>query len=185
MAADPSDPARLGTRLRHLWELLDGDVAAVHADLGLTGMRPRYAPVLIALDRLGPASIRTLAEATGVTHSAASQTVARMVTDGLVTLAPGVDARQRIVTSTDRARELLPVLRAEDAATARAARGLEAELAYPLSRLVDEALAALRRRSMRQRIADVAPDLVATHRADGGPAAGASGDRPQPPGDRN
>lgn len=165
----PSDPALLGTRLRHLLELLDGDVAALYADLGLTGFRPRYTPVLIALDRLGPASIRTLAEATGVTHSAASQTVARMVAGGLVTLAPGTDARQRVVTPTDRARHLLPVLHAEYAATATAARRFEAELAYPLSRLVDEALAALRQRSMRQRIADVAPDLVPADPADGGP----------------
>ena len=59
MADEPSDPALLGTRLRHLLELLDGDVAAVYADLGLTGFRPRFTPVLIALDRLGPASIRT------------------------------------------------------------------------------------------------------------------------------
>ncbi|MFJ6200104.1 MarR family winged helix-turn-helix transcriptional regulator [Micromonospora sp. NPDC092111] len=160
MADRAPGPELLGTRLRHLLELLDGDVAAVYADLGLPGFRPRYTPVLVALAGVGPTSIKTLAETTGVTHSAASQTVARMAKDGLVTLAPGADARQRIVHLTDRARELLPVLDAEYAATSAAARRFEAELPYPLSRLVDEALAALRRRSMRQRIADVAPDLV-------------------------
>ncbi|WP_422756296.1 MarR family winged helix-turn-helix transcriptional regulator [Micromonospora sp. WMMD708] len=174
MPDEVSDPALLGTRLRHLLDLLDGDVAAVYTDLGLPGLRPRYTPVLIALDRLGPASIRTLAGATGVTHSAASQTIARMAADGLVTLAPGADARQRIVTPTDRARDLLPVLHAEYAATTTAARRFEAELAYPLSRLVDEALAALRRRSMRQRIADVAPQLVR-------PTGPDQGDRPATP----
>ncbi|SCG53695.1 MarR family winged helix-turn-helix transcriptional regulator [Micromonospora halophytica] len=154
---DPtSGPALLGTRLRHLLELLDGDVAAVYADLGLPGFRPRYTPVVRALADAGPQSIRELAQATGVTHSAASQTVAQMTKDGLVTLTAGADARQRIVRLTTKAESLLPVLDAEWAATAAAARRFEAELSYPLSRLVDEALAALRRRSMRQRIADVA-----------------------------
>jgi hypothetical protein len=51
------------------------------------------------------------------------------------------------------------VLDAEWAATTAAATALEAELSFPLSRLVDEALDALRRRPMRQRIAAVAPDL--------------------------
>ncbi|MGB2571701.1 MarR family winged helix-turn-helix transcriptional regulator [Micromonospora citrea] len=155
---DPtSGPALLGTRLRHLLELLDGDVAAVYADLGLPGFRPRYTPVVRTLADGGPRSIRELAEAIGVTHSAASQTVAQMARDGLVTLAPGADARQRLVRLTARAESLLPVLDVEWAATTAAARRFEAELSYPLSRLVDEAVAALGRRSMRQRIADVAP----------------------------
>jgi hypothetical protein len=41
-------------------------------------------------------------------------------------------------------------------ATTAAATEFEAELSFPLSRLVDEALDALRRRPMRQRIADIA-----------------------------
>ncbi|NYF59174.1 MarR family winged helix-turn-helix transcriptional regulator [Micromonospora purpureochromogenes] len=156
----PPGPELLGTRLRHLLDLLDGEVAAVYADLGLPGFRPRFTPVIRALAAHGPASIRALAEATGVTHSAASQTVAQLAKAGLVTLSPGVDARQRIAHLTPRAESLLHVLNAESAATTAAARRFEAELSYPLSRLVDEALAALGRRSMRQRIADVAPDLV-------------------------
>ncbi|WP_446209644.1 MarR family winged helix-turn-helix transcriptional regulator [Micromonospora sp. IBSANI012] len=160
MPARPPGPELLGTRLRHLLDLLDGEVAAVYADLGLPGFRPRFTPVIRALAASGPASIRALAEATGVTHSAASQTVAQLAKAGLVTLSPGADARQRIAHLTPRAESLLPVLDAESAATTAAARRFEAELSYPLSRLVDEALAALGRRSMRQRIADVAPDLV-------------------------
>ncbi|MGC5021993.1 MarR family winged helix-turn-helix transcriptional regulator [Micromonospora sp. DT47] len=156
-------PELLGTRLRHLLELLDGDVAALYADLGLPGFRPRYTPVIRVLARTGPASIRDLAAATGVTHSAASQTVAQLTRDQLVTLAPGADARQRIVHLTERAESLLPVLDAEWSATTAAAARFEAELSYPLSRLVDEALDALRRRPMRQRIADVAPQLTAHH----------------------
>jgi len=156
-------PGLLGTRLRHLLELMDGDVAAVYADLGLAGFRPRFTPVIRALADAGPSAIRDLARAIGVTHSAASQTVAQMAREDLVMLTPGEDARQRIVTLTRRAEKLLPVLNAEWAATTAAAVEWEAELSFPLSRLVDEAVAALRRRPMRERITAAAPDLIADH----------------------
>jgi DNA-binding MarR family transcriptional regulator len=154
-----SGPELLGTRLRHLLELLDGDVASIYPALGLdAGFRPRFTPVVRTLAASGPASIRELAAALGVTHSAASQTVARMAAQGLVELAPGdADARQRIVRLTPAARDLLPALETEWTATVTAARALEAELPYPLSRLVDEALAALSRRPMRERIAAELP----------------------------
>ncbi|MEV3989564.1 helix-turn-helix domain-containing protein [Streptomyces sp. NPDC049837] len=148
----------LGTRLRHLLDLLDGDVAAVYADLGLAGFRPRYTPVVRLLAADGPRAIRDIAAATGVTHSAASQTVAQMVKDGLAVLAPDpADARRRVARLTPEAEALLPVLDAEWTATAAAAAALEAELPYPLGRLIDETLAALSRRPMRDRIADALP----------------------------
>ncbi|MER7108063.1 MarR family winged helix-turn-helix transcriptional regulator [Streptomyces sp. NPDC000229] len=149
----------LGTRLRHLLDLLDGDVAAVYADLGLAGFRPRYTPV-VRLLAAGPRAIRDIAEATGVTHSAASQTVAQLVEEELVVLAPDpADARRRVARLTPKAEALLPVLEAEWAATATAVAALEAELPYPLGRLVDETLAALSRRPMRDRVTDALPPL--------------------------
>ncbi|MFJ9212839.1 transcriptional regulator, MarR family [Streptomyces sp. L-9-10] len=148
-------PELLGTRLRHLLDRLEAGVEATYTDLGLDGFRPRYAPVARALAAApGPCSIRELARTTGVTHSAASQTVARMARDGLVALAPGDDVRQRMVRLTPEAEELLPALNVEWEATSAAAAEFEAELPYPLSRLIGEALEALDRRPMRQRIAD-------------------------------
>lgn len=149
----------LGTRLRHLLEVLDGDVAAAYPALGLGGgFRPRFTPVVRALAARadagrGPASIRDLADTLGVTHSAASQTVAQMVRQGLVVTEPGADARRRIVRLTAKAEALLPALEREWAATVTAVTAFEAELAYPLSRLVEEALAALERTPLRDRIA--------------------------------
>ncbi|MEV0563844.1 MarR family transcriptional regulator [Dactylosporangium sp. NPDC050588] len=145
----------LGSRLRHLLELLDGDVARVYADLGLPDIRPRFAPVVRTLARQGPSTIRDLAVAIGVTHSAASQTVAEMARQDLVRLEPGADARQRIVHLTDRAARLMPTIEAEMAATVAAAEAFDAELPYPLSRLVEEAIAALERRPMHERIGAV------------------------------
>ncbi len=142
----------MGARLRHLIELLDGDVAVIEEELGLTGFRPRYAPFLRTLATLGPSSIRDLAAAVEVTHSAASQTIAQMDRQGLVTLSPGTDGRQRIVDLTDRARELLPKLEQSWQAAEAAARDLDAELPYPLSEVVIAATEALRRKPQRERI---------------------------------
>ena len=122
--------------MRHLLELLDGDVARVYADLGVPDYRPRFSPVVRALVALGPLSIRDLASAVGVTHSAASQTAAQMARHGLLTLERGADARQRIARLTARARELLPLIEAEWAATDAAAAGLEAELPAALTEVL-------------------------------------------------
>ncbi|MEU2615428.1 MarR family transcriptional regulator [Micromonospora sp. NPDC007271] len=169
MTAVP-DREALGTLLRHVLELLDGDVAAVYAGLGLADYRPRYSPLVRALVADGPLPIRDLAARVGVTHSAASQTVAQMSRAGLVTLAPGVDARQRIVTLTDRARALLPVIEAEWAATTAAMRQLDAELPVPLAEQLYAVLAALARRPLRDRIADTG--LAPTDGPAGRPAGG-------------
>ncbi len=153
--------AGLGTRMRHLLELLDGDVARAYADLGVPDYRPRYSPVVRALVALGPLSIRDLASAVGVTHSAASQTAAQMARHGLLTLERGADARQRIARLTARAHELLPLIEAEWAATDAAAAELEAELPAALTEVLLSAERAVMSRPMRTRIADAARALLA------------------------
>jgi DNA-binding MarR family transcriptional regulator len=158
----------LGTLVRHVLELLDGDVARVYADLGVPDYRPRYSPVVRALVELGPLSIRDLAATVGVTHSAASQTAAQMARHGLLTLETGTDARQRIARLTDRARALLPLVEAEWAATSAAAAELEAELPAALTDVLSRTERAVLSRPMRTRIADAARAL-ATEPA---PAAG-------------
>ena len=142
----------LGTRLRHLLELLDADVTAVEEELGLTGFRPRYAPFLRTLATLGPSSIRDLARTVEVTHSAASQTIAQMGRQGLVSVSPGTDARQRIVDLTPKALALLPKLERAWQAAEAAGRELDAELPHPLSEVVIAATEALRHTPLRARI---------------------------------
>ncbi|MGN9908376.1 MarR family winged helix-turn-helix transcriptional regulator [Phytohabitans sp. LJ34] len=146
------DRDAVGTLMRHVLELLDGDVATVYRDAGLPDYRPRFSPPIRALVAAGPMSIRDLAAAVGVTHSAASQTVAQMTRAGLVTLSPGADARQRIVALTPLAKSLLPTIEAEWAATAAAMRELDAELPMPLADLLTAVLSALGRRSFRERV---------------------------------
>jgi DNA-binding MarR family transcriptional regulator len=146
----------LGTLLRHVLDEMDDDIAAVLADLGTPGYRPRFSAIVRALVALGPVPIGDLARAIAVTHSAASQTVAQMASRGLVELRSGEDARQRVVHLTDKARALLPKIEAEWAATASAAAEMDAELPFPLAELVPEIAAALARRPFRQRILESA-----------------------------
>jgi DNA-binding MarR family transcriptional regulator len=141
----------LGTLLRHLVELLDGAVEQAYLRAGLT-YRPRYTPVVRALVALGATSIRAISQHAGTTHSAASQTVAHMVKDGLVQSRPGEDARERIVQLTPKARRMLPALRRQWAIIDAAARGLERELSVPLSAVALEAIDALAREDFVHRI---------------------------------
>jgi DNA-binding MarR family transcriptional regulator len=142
----------LGTLLRQVLDQMDGDIATVLADLGLPDYKPRFSVYLRAVATLGPVPIRDLARATGVTHSAASQTVAELSRQGLVDLRPGTDGRQRIVHLTDQARAILPTIEAEWDATASAADELDAELPFPLRQLVPAVAAALDRRPFRDRM---------------------------------
>ncbi|MFF6948563.1 MarR family winged helix-turn-helix transcriptional regulator [Streptomyces iakyrus] len=148
------DPAAVGTLLRHVLELLDGDVAAVYEEQGMAEYRPRFSPVVRALVAQGPLSVRDLAETIGVTHSAASQTAAQMARAGLVTHTPDpLDARRRLVGLTAEARSLLPRIEAEWEATAAAMAELDAELSMPLGELLAEVAQAVGRRPFRERVA--------------------------------
>lgn len=140
--------------LRHVLELTESDVSAFLEDIGLEDYRPRFTPVVRAIVARGPLSIRDLAVEVGVTHSAASQTVAQMARRDLVSLEPGADARQRIVSLTEKTQRLMPTLEAEWAATTAAAERLEAELPYPLREVLAAAVEALERKSLRERIAE-------------------------------
>ena len=153
-----------GTQLRHLIELLDGAVGHAYEEAGLT-YRPRYTPVMRSLMASEPATIGFIAQAAGITQPAATQTVALMIKDGLVTVEPGAsDARQKMIRLTPEGRDMLPALQRCWQATATAAASLEAELPYSLSDLLGAAIGALETQSMGERIrvarARLDPDLT-------------------------
>jgi DNA-binding MarR family transcriptional regulator len=148
----------LGTLLRRLTEHLDGAVEDAYSKVGLD-YRPRYTPVMRALLEFGPSSIRAIAEHAGMTHSATSQTVSQMTRQGLVKLKSGEDGRERIVELTPAARRLVPQLELHWAATAKAAKSLEKDMATPLSAVLREAIAALDEKSFASRIEDAQRSL--------------------------
>jgi DNA-binding MarR family transcriptional regulator len=133
----------LGTQLRHLIELLDGAVGAAYGEAGLN-FRPRYTPVMRALEVSEPLTLGELAAHAGITQPAATQTVALMLKEGLVVTQPGTeDARRKMVRLSEKGRALLPELRLCWQATKAAADSLDAQMPYPLSQALDEAIRAL------------------------------------------
>jgi DNA-binding MarR family transcriptional regulator len=141
----------LGTLLRHLLDLLDGDVQRAYDELGLD-YRPRYTPVVVALLDLGPSSIQDIAKAAHLTHSAASQTVAQMAEKGLVQVRAGRDLRRRVVHVGDKLERMLPALRRQWADAAAAAAALDAELPIGLADVAAAAIQALERDPFRTRM---------------------------------
>ena len=147
----------LGTLLRHLIELLDGAVEARYVAAELD-YRPRYTPVVRALLELGCASIRVIAQHAGLTHSAASQTVALMTKARLVRSQVGKDSRERVISLSPRAVGMVPELQRLWESTNAAARELDGELTMPLSAIIQEAIRALERRPFGERIEGLARD---------------------------
>lgn len=142
----------LGTQLRHLIDLLDGAVAASYEEAGID-YRPRYTPVMRALEAGQPHTVSQIAEAAGITQPAATQTVALMLKEGLLQAAPGErDARQKVIRLSARGEALLPQLRLCWQATRAAADSLDAELPQALSDTLAAAIAALQTQPFGERI---------------------------------
>ncbi|HEX9964313.1 MAG TPA: MarR family transcriptional regulator [Allosphingosinicella sp.] len=146
----PND-AGLGTLLRHLVDLLDGDVEAVYRQQGLD-CRSRFTPVIRHLESAGPSSIRQIAVASGLTHSAISQTVSEMLKKGLVASAPGRDARERIISFTPAGEALLPRLHEVWLAIWAAADELSADIEESLPDVLGRAIKAVGDLPFRDRI---------------------------------
>jgi DNA-binding MarR family transcriptional regulator len=151
--ADPTEQS-LWRPLRLLQSAMDADIARIYAEADLAGMKPSYVMYLLRLYARGPMTITELARSVQLTHSAVSQKVAAMRAAGLVRTSPGADARTKKITLTAKARALAGRLAAEWRATEASAAEIEAEIPYPLSRVVTDIEAVLRRKSFHDRIAE-------------------------------
>ena len=142
----------LGTQLRHLIDLLDGAVSNAYEEAGID-YRPRYTPVMRALEGGAPHTVGEIAEAAGITQPAATQTVALMIKQGLLDASPGIrDARQKVVRLSAQGQQLLPQLRVCWQATRAAADSLDGDMPYPLSEALAQAIAALQTKPFGERI---------------------------------
>ncbi|TDE60334.1 MarR family transcriptional regulator [Nonomuraea mesophila] len=151
-----SDPTResLWRPLRALQASMDADIARLYSEKQIDGLKPSFVMELLRLDALGPMTITELAESVGRTHSALSQKVAAMREAGWVQTVTGDDARSKKVTLTDHARAVVGRLAAEWRATEAALADIEAEIPYPLTRVVADIEQALARKSFHERIAE-------------------------------
>ena len=158
--AGPADPTEqsIWRPLRLLLDAMDADIARLYAESPIGAMKPSFVLELLRLHARGPMTITELAESVGRTHSAISQKVAALRAAGLVRTMPGADARTKKIVLTAKARKIVGQLAAEWRATEAAARELEAEIPYPLSRVVTDIEAALTRKSFHDRIAEKLAD---------------------------
>jgi DNA-binding MarR family transcriptional regulator len=154
--AGPADPTEqsIWRPLRLLQQAMDAEIGRVYADAQISGLKPSWVMEILRLNARGAMTITELADSVHRTHSAMSQKVAAMRAAGLVRTTAGTDARKKQVTLTAKARRLVGQLAAEWRATEAALAGIEAEIPYPLSRVVTDIEAALARRSFRERIAE-------------------------------
>jgi DNA-binding MarR family transcriptional regulator len=140
------------------WRLLqasmDAEIARVYADARIDGLKPSWVMELIRLGVHGPMTITELAVSVQRTHSAMSQKVAAMRAAGWIRTIAGPDARSKRVDLTDRARAVVGRLAAEWRATEAAVAEIEAEIPYPLTRVVRDIEAALQRKSLHARITE-------------------------------
>lgn len=137
--------------LRALEQRLDDGITALYGELGIKGVGTRFSMALMFLEE-GPLTIRELAERSGVTHSAMSQSVAAMREAALVSSEPGADARSRMIALTPRGRSISPLLWAEWYATEAALAELDAEAGHPLEAFVRGANEALDREPFASRL---------------------------------
>ncbi len=152
----PEDPTEQSVwrPFRLLQQAMDNEIARVYAEAQISGVKTNWVRELLRLNARGPMTITELADSVQRTHSAISQKVAAMRAAGLVRTTAGVDARTRQVTLTAKARRIVGQLAAEWRATEAAVAEIEAEIPYPLSRVVTDIEAALRRKSFHDRIAE-------------------------------
>jgi len=99
----------LGTRMRRLQEMLTADAERLYEELGIN-IRVSYFYVLYALSLKGAMPISELAKLAGFSHSAVSQTVKRLIKEGLVETRATEDARQKEVVFTPYGEEALAKL---------------------------------------------------------------------------
>ena len=156
--ADPTEKQSTWRPLRLLLAAMDADIARIYAEAQIAGLTPSMVMELLRLHARGPMTITELAESVQRTHSATSQKVAAMRAAGLVRTTTGADARTRKITLTAKARRIVGKLAAEWRATEAAVADIENEIPYPVSRVVTDIEAALRRKSFHDRITEKLAD---------------------------
>jgi DNA-binding MarR family transcriptional regulator len=153
MSDDPTERS-LWRPVSRLLGDIDEEIARVYADNGIADLRTHWVPVILKLRARGPMTITDLARDLRQTHSAMSQKVAAMRDKGWLATEPGPDARSKKVRLTARSEQIADKLSAEWNATEASLEELEAQLPYPLTRVVADIRQVLAAKSFGDRIAE-------------------------------
>jgi DNA-binding MarR family transcriptional regulator len=150
----PDDPTEVSS-WRPVYRLLsdlDDEIARIYAENGLDDLKPTWVLEILRLHARGPMTIAELARSVGRTHSALSQKVAAMRAAGWLETTPGRDARSKKVVLTAKAERVAVLLAVEWRATEATVAEIDAEIPYPLTRVVQDIREVLARRSFHDRI---------------------------------
>jgi DNA-binding MarR family transcriptional regulator len=140
----------LGELLRYLAERVDQGADEHYSALNIN-YRARYTPILRAL-RAGAVTVTDITDRTHLTQGAISQTIGLMVADGIITRESLADGRKSGLGLTHRGRELLKVLEPLWERTFAALHALEAEIGYPLLRVLEATATALEQQDFAARL---------------------------------
>lgn len=140
----------LGELLRYVGELVDAGAAQRYRDMGLV-YRPRYTPILRAL-LAGNATVTEIVAHSRLTQGAVSQTIALMVSQGLLVREGVEDGRKSVLRLTETGEATLAVLRDHWPVTFAAIETLEAEIGHPLRQALENTADALEKTDFAARL---------------------------------
>ncbi len=100
----------IGTRCRRIYERLSGEMDAIYKDENVN-MSVREFPIVYCVLHRGPLTIADIQKLSGLSHSAVSQTVKKLVSKNILSLNPGEDARSKIVQFSDEGKRLIEKLK--------------------------------------------------------------------------
>jgi len=149
--------AALGTRLRRLSERMDREIQAVYGEYAFT-FEPRWFPIVSALSDYGVLSVGHLSDLIGVSHAAISQLRVELVNASLIRSKPDpLDRRRQLITLTRNGSRRVKMLRPLWDAITQVTTELCVEAAPDLLDRIDRLEAALRNKSMKQRVVALRP----------------------------
>ena len=144
----------IGTRLKRLYELLATDAERIYGESGLA-FRVRYFPVIYPLFLSDGQTIAELAQKSGLTHSAVSQIVKQLVSQDLVRMETGEDARSRVILLSTAGQELVDRLRPIWNDLEKAVEIVRSECDADILQALEEMERALDRKPLYQRIKEL------------------------------
>ncbi|WP_179381736.1 MarR family winged helix-turn-helix transcriptional regulator [Jannaschia marina] len=153
MTSSFKKPRSLLAPVTSLSRKVETAIAALYKAEGVEGVRPRFSMALIGLADEGPMTIRDLAAFTRVTHGAMSQSVKAMREAGLIDTQTGEDARSVVICLSEAGRAAVPFLEAEWDATEAMLAELDADLPYPLTRVMEDIRTRLEQEPIVDRLA--------------------------------
>ena len=149
---DEVGPGALGSRLRHLTDLITSQAAQVYG-LYHVNIEPRWFPVFYTVASTPGRHVGEIAERIGQTHAAVSQVVKELVRHELVCVQRGeVDQRRSIVALTEQGAALWPVLQQQVADVRQASEALLSETRHNLWLALEEMEYALSQQSLTSRV---------------------------------